>query len=262
MDSSSISRQLLTVRQSDTLNLCSYHGDYRLSGMISERSKDQCLTSPLISSLGDSPARILALQEKEKAWQESTQDFSTNCVAWSKKSSPLSFSWKTSQPLELEHFEKSFVPLQIFGMTVGGRVYLPKKLEPTTSGRGGFFWPTPTANRYGSSNNGCPGDGRTEYKQKGKPRLEGMARMWPTPRASDGAKHTRTLEGALREAERKGGPQDLPSAVLISKAKIAISRGKSGGKLNPTWVEWLMGLPCGWTELNALGTRWFLSRPK
>ena len=24
-----------------------------------------------------------------------------------------------------------------------------------------------------------------------------------------------------------------------------------GGQLNPTWVEWLMGFPTGWTDLNA-----------
>jgi hypothetical protein len=24
-----------------------------------------------------------------------------------------------------------------------------------------------------------------------------------------------------------------------------------GGQLNPTWVEWLMGFPIGWTDLNA-----------
>jgi hypothetical protein len=26
------------------------------------------------------------------------------------------------------------------------------------------------------------------------------------------------------------------------------------GQLNPTWVEWLMGFPPGWTELNASET--------
>jgi hypothetical protein len=37
------------------------------------------------------------------------------------------------------------------------------------------------------------------------------------------------------------------------------SRGKPlneqiGGTLNPTWVEWLMGWPLGWTDLKPLGT--------
>jgi hypothetical protein len=27
-----------------------------------------------------------------------------------------------------------------------------------------------------------------------------------------------------------------------------------GGKLNPTWVEWLMGFPLGWTELEGSAT--------
>lgn len=29
------------------------------------------------------------------------------------------------------------------------------------------------------------------------------------------------------------------------------------GKLNPSWIEWLMGYPSGWTELNLSATRWF-----
>ena len=29
-----------------------------------------------------------------------------------------------------------------------------------------------------------------------------------------------------------------------------LSQG-NGGQMNPTWVEWLMGYPIGWTELNA-----------
>lgn len=28
----------------------------------------------------------------------------------------------------------------------------------------------------------------------------------------------------------------------------------SGGRLNPTWVEWLMGFPLGWTALKPLET--------
>lgn len=29
----------------------------------------------------------------------------------------------------------------------------------------------------------------------------------------------------------------------------------NGGKLNPTWVEWLMGFPLGWTDCDASGTQ-------
>ena len=33
-----------------------------------------------------------------------------------------------------------------------------------------------------------------------------------------------------------------------------ISAAGNGGKLNPTWVEWLMGWPLGWTDLKPLVT--------
>ncbi len=36
-------------------------------------------------------------------------------------------------------------------------------------------WPTPTATRYGSQNNGCPGDGREVYATAGKPSPDTIA---------------------------------------------------------------------------------------
>lgn len=40
-----------------------------------------------------------------------------------------------------------------------------------TTLRDAVEWPTPTASSYGSSNNGCPGDGREAYATAGKPSL-------------------------------------------------------------------------------------------
>jgi hypothetical protein len=47
--------------------------------------------------------------------------------------------------------------------------------------------PTPSAQAYGTSGNGDPGDGRGEYAHKGTPSLDTMARRgrWPTPTAGD-----------------------------------------------------------------------------
>ncbi len=39
---------------------------------------------------------------------------------------------------------------------------------------------------------------------------------WPTARQTDGEKNVRSLEGALREIERKGGPQDLCQAAMLT----------------------------------------------
>jgi hypothetical protein len=38
----------------------------------------------------------------------------------------------------------------------------------------------------------------------------------------------------------------LPNAVMIEN--------KGSGYLNPDWVEWLMGVPTGWTDLGSWET--------
>lgn len=70
--------------------------------------------------------------------------------------------------------------------------------------------------------------------------LTDQVRMWPTPRSADGEKGIRTPAGAARERERRKNGLDLPS--------------EAGGSLNPTWVEWLMGFPTGWTDLKPSET--------
>lgn len=57
---------------------------------------------------------------------------------------------------------------------------------------------------------------------------------WPTPQARD-------HKGASGRSTKRGIAMDLPYAV--------------GGSPNPTWVEWLMGFPTGWTDLEASETQ-------
>ena len=42
----------------------------------------------------------------------------------------------------------------------------------------------------------------------------------------------------------------LDDSILSEEERRNMSQG-DGGQLNPTWVEWLMGFPLGWTDLNA-----------
>ena len=37
-------------------------------------------------------------------------------------------------------------------------------------------------------------------------------------------------------------------------AALALQAGEGFGPMNPTWVEWLMGWPTGWTDLHASAT--------
>lgn len=68
--------------------------------------------------------------------------------------------------------------------------------------------------------------------------------MWPTPVAHDDGK---TPEAHLAMKRRmKGGPRNtITSLTVMVKAVEGVS-----GQLNPPWVEWLMGFPIGWTDLE------------
>jgi len=71
--------------------------------------------------------------------------------------------------------------------------------------------------------------------------------MWPTPRANERQQHNSGDDYvALSKAVK---PWPTPTANrrsgLQSHGINAIS-----GQLNPTWVEWLMGFPIGWTDLE------------
>jgi hypothetical protein len=98
--------------------------------------------------------------------------------------------------------------------------------EPKLSAQ--VLLPTPTATNYGTNQGGSAG--RTG---KVRPSLQTMAKknLWPTPTRSDGT------GGPGRGNDRQGGDN---------------LRTKISGKLNPTWVEWLMNWPINWTSLELL----------
>ena len=65
--------------------------------------------------------------------------------------------------------------------------------------------------------------------------------MWPTPAAHEGR-----LGYQRRDTGKKGTQKSLTTIVIDTEG----GREKTTGQLNPTWVEWLMGYPSGWTDLN------------
>jgi len=94
------------------------------------------------------------------------------------------------------------------------------------------MWPTPRAS---SAMNDSTLSVENRLKKRGyEAKLEQAVRFWPTPTATDG----------------KGSGQN---ETMRDRLDYAVEKPKGkriSGSLNPTWVEWLMGFPDGWTDLK------------
>ena len=75
-------------------------------------------------------------------------------------------------------------------------------------------------------------------------KLDQQVKQWPTPEASQGGRQGGSF--SQNSWKKEDGTPKQPS---LAQAKIMDQQVKnwSNGKLNPRWVETLMGLPVGWT---------------
>lgn len=90
--------------------------------------------------------------------------------------------------------------------------------------------------------------------------------MSPTGKMPDGKKRQVGLEHQVRMVERglwmtptanDAKNSSLPPSQIKRKQLTSqIMKAEAGqpGQLNPEWVEWLMGFPIGWTDLNVSET--------
>ena len=143
--------------------------------------------------------------------------------------------WKTVHCLFPEDLPWSSVTLPRLGMMRVGCVYQQESVARITKGTdcGSLEkFPTPTVkgnyNRKGLSK--TSGDGLATYVKK---------YPFPTPCASDN--------------RNRGTTQTPAIARRIEKGKQVMLSMTLDGPMNPVFVEWLMGWPLGWTELQPLG---------
>jgi len=134
-------------------------------------------------------------------------------------------SWKTAQ-FSLLGGSASYSEIwPQWGTMRNGACWALSKPEHHTDDNESGFLPTPTA----AANMLSPS------MQKWPAHL----RMWPTPTAHN------AKEGGYPAEHNRNTP------TLAAQA---------GGALNPTWVEWLMGWPLGWTDCAVSATdkyRWW-----
>jgi hypothetical protein len=196
---------------------------------------------------------------------------------------PAGRCWRTCQASlltgTLEPLSGSFPKS---GMTVSGALYRRQMPERPTGERDGGFWPTPRANELDYSEHVQGLHGMNYIAKDGREwgiNLTTAVKTWPTPSAMDtinrkGMRPSREATGRttgyLSEMVMFPTPRankwGLPdSHGNVSAWATPAARGwkgegyegqlgtQIGGSLNPTWVEWLMGLPLGWTALEPLG---------
>ena len=116
-------------------------------------------------------------------------------------------------------------------------------------------WPTITVNE--SHNTPCPSQFKRNtpplgtavlldgQQDQANPNTNGKSQeSWPTPRANK-------VHPEITEENRDHLANRKKSNL---EEDIAGHCGKATGKLNPDWVEHLMGLPVGWTDLGSWAT--------
>lgn len=97
----------------------------------------------------------------------------------------------------------------------------------------GSWWPTPQHRDFRT------GEAHRFTDPQRSQNLNDAVAFWPTPTASD-------YRGSGPTVIRKDGKNRLNDRLDYATEQ----REPSGGKLNPKWVEWLMGFPEGWTDLK------------
>jgi hypothetical protein len=186
---------------------------------------------------------------------------------------PTTQSWKMFGDISLWGDCRLLVNLPPSGMTQSGVLFLQPAWVPITGETELSSWPTPTTMDYlparsqealeRQQNNNRPG--RTT-----PPTLKDAVaypRNWPTPTVDDASNvnpKANRFHGLVAEVNlyptmsasgmgNTGSQNKLQKLVddgsLTDEEKKGMTAG-NGGKLNPTWVEWLMGFPLGWTDLE------------
>lgn len=203
------------------------------------------------SSVADSPVKTYLAQGKEQESKEREAGCGLNLQESFAKYDRATSSWKTRQCSLFGGLEECLETFPKAGTMRNGSLWERTTAEPRTDERECGYWRTPDAGAGGEIS-----DEKAADYAAGKPRKSGSAiqirlcdqvrhrKLWPTPKCQD----SRT---ALRDRGKSNLGEVVHGGVETPPTKTA--------RLNPAWVEWLMGWPIGWTDLKPLETVRFLS---
>ena len=233
-----------------------------------------------------SRARTSALLAKEMESRVVVQDCGKSSFGSFARFDHDSSSWKTHQLSLLGELTQYSATWPRWGSMRNGVCWARPMLVRRTNGSEYGLWQTPVADDACNRKAG-------KFNSRGEPKLSAEVKLWPTPTKIDGcggpgcsgrdggmnlrtavAIPTPTVHGNYnRKGVSKNSGTGLATFVLMFptptcrdwKSGTGANHGKRspplssaiGGQLNPTWVEWLMGWPLGWTELRPLATARF-----
>jgi hypothetical protein len=224
-------------------------------------------------------AKTLAQQEKAQELTENEAECGEKWHASFTKYDPNSSLWKTHQCSLLGDLEPFLETWPKWGLMRNGECWEQMPLaHPTKESAFGFTVPTPVASdgttgsligkndSFYETRTGMP----RKVNQNGKDGSVGLGRlvqMWPTPRSCSAMAATITPESAWNQKRNPNletivGRVQFPTPTAHNAKECAspseYNRNTptlathAGGKLNPMWVEWLMGWPLDWTDLKPL----------
>lgn len=227
------------------------------------------------------PARMSVSQENEQDYRrETAQDSGLKCSDSLATYDPNTHSWKTSQVClvgELEEYSETFPKS---GMTLNGKLYRRQHSEHLTNATESSLWRTPDANCGNRGNRSR--EAYLDCVKNGTHTVNLIDQvkhgLLPTPTASDGDQGAILNENTKIIYLKSGKPrkisnQGVSGSVGLSRymqllptpttqdAKNNGSKSQAernspplnavvGGKLNANFVEYLMGYPQEWTNID------------
>lgn len=195
---------------------------------------EQMAFPELTLSAEDSRARTSAAQESKLASRANALAYGQSSPELLAKYDRATQSWRTSQ---LSLVETKAGGLAEYsgtwprsGMTRSGTAYRLAPLVRLTDATGCGLWPTPRANNA---------EKRGVVANEPRNGLPAAVRYWPTPCARD-----------YRMGDKPESRRARMKALGVWHSPNLNDVVAPGGRLNPAWVEWLMGFPIGYTDLK------------
>ena len=220
-----------------------FHGfpSLQMSQNLTDDRGEELLTSFVAAFHAKTSAQPEAAQEL----MANDPDYGAKWPASSARYDPASSSWKTAHCLWDEDLQWSSVTLPKWGMTRNGHVYRHPTRERPISGIASGLWRTPSAHVIEAKSTVSKLTGRTpQDPQVGlADQVNAMERMRPTATASKGwsPNHNRAMT-------------DDRLDYSVERESFQLGQQTPLKRLNPDWVEWLIGWPIGHTGLKPLAT--------